>query len=306
MKHTVSIVAVLACAAALAGVAPTLLAQPAATSTAPRTSWGAPDLRGVWNGTTITPLQRPENQAKEFLDRRGGAGARGRCGQAQRNRRAAGGRRSRNLQPDLVRSGLALGAQPPHVARRRPEGRAHSVHRRGPRAVSHVERPLRPGRGAPSGPTSTPASGASPTACRCYFAGYNNNYQIFQTESHVVIVGEMFGDRRVVLPRRPAAAGDSAVARHLAGPVGGRHARGRDHGLCRQGPLLVGRRVARVAAVAAAGGTLHARRRRDHRLPVHDGRPGDVHAAVDGAVPAVVEPGVPRRDRRPPLRVRVP
>ena len=68
MKRTVSIVAVLASAAALAGVAPRLSAQPAGTSTAPRTPWGAPDLRGVWNGTTITPLQRPEKQVKEFLD----------------------------------------------------------------------------------------------------------------------------------------------------------------------------------------------------------------------------------------------
>ena len=31
--------------------------------TAPRTSWGEPDLQGVWSYATITPLERPENQA---------------------------------------------------------------------------------------------------------------------------------------------------------------------------------------------------------------------------------------------------
>ena len=33
----------------------------------PRTDWGAPNLGGVWTGTTITPLQRPKELAgKEF------------------------------------------------------------------------------------------------------------------------------------------------------------------------------------------------------------------------------------------------
>ena len=34
----------------------------------PRTPWGDPDLQGVWDYRTITPLQRPEGQAdKGFL-----------------------------------------------------------------------------------------------------------------------------------------------------------------------------------------------------------------------------------------------
>ena len=28
---------------------------------APRTTWGAPDLQGVWDFRTITPMQRPEH-----------------------------------------------------------------------------------------------------------------------------------------------------------------------------------------------------------------------------------------------------
>ena len=44
-------------------------AAPAAAQTAvPRTAWGQPDLQGVWDFRTITPLQRPEGLAEqEFL-----------------------------------------------------------------------------------------------------------------------------------------------------------------------------------------------------------------------------------------------
>ena len=34
----------------------------------PRTAWGQPDLQGVWDFRTITPMQRPERYGdKEFL-----------------------------------------------------------------------------------------------------------------------------------------------------------------------------------------------------------------------------------------------
>ena len=45
------------------GVAPA-----AAQTTVPRTAWGQPDLQGVWDFRTITPLERPEDLAdREFL-----------------------------------------------------------------------------------------------------------------------------------------------------------------------------------------------------------------------------------------------
>ena len=40
----------------------------AAATEPPRTEWGQPDLRGMWDFRTLTPLQRPANMAgKEFL-----------------------------------------------------------------------------------------------------------------------------------------------------------------------------------------------------------------------------------------------
>jgi hypothetical protein len=36
--------------------------------TSPRTPWGDPDLQGIWNNSTITPIERPKELAgKEFL-----------------------------------------------------------------------------------------------------------------------------------------------------------------------------------------------------------------------------------------------
>ena len=59
-----SIVAVaIALTAALAGQTP---AKQAKAYTAPRTPWGDPDLQGVWNDATSTPLQRP-NGTKDVL-----------------------------------------------------------------------------------------------------------------------------------------------------------------------------------------------------------------------------------------------
>lgn len=58
-------------AIAAASVAPQCAmgpAQPHGTFTAPRTRWGDPDLEGIWDSKTITPLQRPGKfGGREFL-----------------------------------------------------------------------------------------------------------------------------------------------------------------------------------------------------------------------------------------------
>ena len=35
-------------------------AQSAESAMSPRTPWGDPDLQGIWNNATLTPLQRPD------------------------------------------------------------------------------------------------------------------------------------------------------------------------------------------------------------------------------------------------------
>ena len=52
-KRSIGMVATLALGALLAPVL-------ASAQSTPRTMWGDPDLRGVWNNGTLTPFQRPE------------------------------------------------------------------------------------------------------------------------------------------------------------------------------------------------------------------------------------------------------
>ncbi len=47
-------------AAAVAVVVVSLLAAPVAAQSAARTAWGDPDVQGIWDFRTITPLERPE------------------------------------------------------------------------------------------------------------------------------------------------------------------------------------------------------------------------------------------------------
>ena len=54
-----------AAAAALAAGLVVLAAGPATGQDAPRTAWGAPDLQGVWDFRTATPLERPEDRGDQ-------------------------------------------------------------------------------------------------------------------------------------------------------------------------------------------------------------------------------------------------
>ena len=64
-------------------------AIPAAAQTVPRTLWGDPDLGGIWDYRTITPMQRPERYGdraylteEEAAELEAGAEERGRAAAA--------------------------------------------------------------------------------------------------------------------------------------------------------------------------------------------------------------------------------
>ena len=62
MSHRMNAVAVVV-AVVLLGAVPA-----GAQTDAPRTAWGQPDLQGVWDFRSITPMERPEELAdQEFL-----------------------------------------------------------------------------------------------------------------------------------------------------------------------------------------------------------------------------------------------
>jgi len=194
-----------------------LVVVPAAAQTsAPRTAWGQPDLQGVWDFRTITPLQRPEDLAdREFLTTEEAAS----LDQAAVDRdislweRAArrtelGGNVDRGadgapgsynnfwLDRGLKTVGTrrtSLIVYPPNgrmpaltsSGRRRADERAD--HRREHPADSWVDRSAydRCIQGFNAGPPMMPGA-------------YNNNMQLFQTPNHVALMTEMVNTVRIV------------------------------------------------------------------------------------------------------------
>ena len=212
---------------AMVVVVVSLSAVPAAAQTAPRTAWGQPDLRGIWDFRTITPLERPEELAeKEFLteeeaanleqevvDRntdlanrpalrtavtesvdRGEEGAPGFYNNfwLDRGTNTVGTRRT-SLVVDPANGRIpALTDSGQRMADARREYRQEHP------ADSWVDRSAydRCILGFNAGPPITPG-------------GYNQNLQLFQTPDHVVLVTEMVHTARVVpLDGRPALSDD--------------------------------------------------------------------------------------------------
>ena len=204
----------------------------AAQEGAPRTPWGSPDLQGVWDFRTLTPLQRPvELGDREFLT----------AEEAASIAQAAADRSARLLAraPERTTAGgsvdqradgtpgfyndfwLDPGASP--VGTRRtslivdpPDGRlpaltpaaqeraagAQAFEQPPPASYLDLDAGDRCLLGLNAGPPITPG-------------GYNQNLQVFQTPDHVVLMTEMVHTVRVVpLDGRPALSG---AIRHWSG-----------------------------------------------------------------------------------------
>jgi hypothetical protein len=181
-------------------------------SAKPRTPWGTSDLQGTWSFATVTPLERPADVTKAFLtpaeiaeierkaviaatdEARGADAARDVAGAYNdfwwdRGTRVTGRRTSLIVDPED-------GRMPPLT----PEAR-----RWADSAEAKMIQETRRG--------NFPASSYEDTDLwdRCLTRGvpivpgpYNNNIQIIQTPTHVVINHEMVHDARIVpLDKRP-------------------------------------------------------------------------------------------------------
>ena len=186
-----------------------LLAAPAAgQGEAPRMPWGAPDLQGVWDFRTITPLERPEElgdqeflTAEEVANREQAAVDRDiRLWEAAPRRTEAGGNvggynnfwmdRGTNVSINR-RTSLIVdppnGRIPPLSADGQRRADERSVRREEHPADSYLDRSSfdRCILGFNTGPPMTPAA-------------YNQNMQLFQTPDHVVVLNEMVHDSRII------------------------------------------------------------------------------------------------------------
>jgi hypothetical protein len=188
----------------------------------PRTAWGTPDLSGVWDFRTLTPLERPTSQAnKEFLTEEEAAKIEQDTIERNRalderpaERTTAGGNVDRRADgsPGFYNNFWLDGGTKPVATRRTslvidpPNGRVppltaaaqqRAAERRayvrdhpadGPEDRSPSDRCIV---GFNAGPPLTPG-------------GYNQNMQVVQTRDYVVLVTEMVHTARIVpLDGRP-------------------------------------------------------------------------------------------------------
>ena len=186
--------------------APAASAQSAAE--APRTPWGAPDLQGVWDFRTITPLERPEElgdqafltpeeaaeQEREVVERNA------RLWNEAARRTEAGGNVGAYNNFWMDRGTRTVGTRRTSLIVDPPNGRipplseagqaradARAEYRRDHPADSWEDRSVgeRCVLGFNSGPPMEPRA-------------YNNHMQLFQTADHVVILNEMVHDARII------------------------------------------------------------------------------------------------------------
>ena len=197
--------------------------QTPAAGVAPRTAWGQPDLQGVWDFRTITPMERPESLAdQEFLSAEDVADLE--QGIADRDARLAARPAQRTVATNSVDRGVdgapgsynqfwmdrgtrVIGTRRTSLVVDPPNGRippmtpageqrraAERAYVRDHPADSWADRSIyeRCILGFNSGPPIEPRA-------------YNNHMQVFQTPDHVVIFNEMVHDARIIplAPRNP-------------------------------------------------------------------------------------------------------
>ena len=185
-------------------------AQPDSGSTeVPRTPWGHPDLQGIWDYRTLTPLERPSELAGEqevWTDE-----------EAAALEQSAEQRRSNRFSYTFEAAGLQLTADrrtslivdPPdgRIPRLTPEAQE--------RSAAMLAAWLRP----PHGPEDRNLVercivGETNGAPLIPVVPYNHNVQLFQTPGYVVLLNEMNHDVRVIpldgpppISHRPSASG---------------------------------------------------------------------------------------------------
>ena len=212
MSHRV--LASLSAAAVVVAVV-SLGAGPAVAQTdVPRTGWGQPNLQGVWDFRSLTPMQRPRELGEQEVFTSEEAAAFSEDAIRRRSRDSdTSDRAARVAQGDIIpyndfwfdegtsvttdRTSLIVDPRDGRMPALTPTGQRRAEARReyAREHVSETWEDLSTGvrciQGFNAGPPFTPSA-------------YNNNMQLFQTPDHVVIVTEMVHTARIVpLDGRP-------------------------------------------------------------------------------------------------------
>ncbi len=221
---------ILATAAAVFAV---LAAAPAAAQSngddgALRTAWGDPDLAGVWDFRTLTPLERPEG-LDEFLTTEEAAAFEEQALRERNADRRDGADRSAGIGSDIERAyndfwwdyGSNINAD------RRTSLIVDPSDGRIPWTPEGKARPGTFDGQFDGTPTAGPEDRALSERCILGFnsgppmfpSAYNNNFQLFQTPDTVVIFNEMIHDARIV-PLDGRAHLDGGIRQWMGDPRG--------------------------------------------------------------------------------------
>jgi hypothetical protein len=172
----------------------------------PRTPWGDPDLQGIWNNVTATPLQRPDDlkdkalltseEAAEYARR---AAERQAAGEARPTAEQTPGQRTGYAASIWFETTHALSDNRTSLLVDPPDGRLPPLTPEAQKiAAKQAEaRKLSPADGPEDrGPYERCITRGLPGAMMPGF--YNHNYQIVQTPGYVVISVEMIHDARII------------------------------------------------------------------------------------------------------------
>jgi hypothetical protein len=174
-------------------------AKPAAAAKAiPHTPWGTPDLSGVWNGNSMTPLERPAQYADKAVLTAEEVGA----AEKRQAETALVDRPARDGDPGTYNQ---IWTDPAFkmVSDRRtslivdpPDGKI-------PYSADGRKQQTRSRDRYGKGPYNTYSDMDTGERCitdgvEIYNGGYNNNYQIFQSADYIAILHEYYHEYRII------------------------------------------------------------------------------------------------------------
>ena len=191
---------------------PALAGAQDANWTAPQTAWGTPDLQGVWDFRTITPMERPLDLGDTAVlsdEQAAALEAETLAAQAARDSETPFDTVGNYNQFWFDPGASVVDTQRTSLVVDPPDGR---IPAKTPAAQARYDAGTEAGRGqrrhtpTPGGFVEDLGPGGVQVRCILGFnsgppmepGGYNQNMQLFQTEDHVVIFNEMIHNARIV------------------------------------------------------------------------------------------------------------